>query len=479
MSGRYLPGSDGILLMQMDEGGNERHQVYLIDEDGSGFRRVIYEPDFIFRAGGVTPDGRRFAYASNRRNGVNFDIYLHDLESGEDAMVFAPGGWCDASRFSPNERYLGVIRLTERNGDNDLYIIDMETGEAIHASPHEGDAYFSGPVWLGDSSGFYFTTDDGRDVAALARYDISTRSWSYVREFEWEAACYGDAAGRHLLVATNEDGYSRSELFEAATLTSLGEVPVPGPGVGHGAVRVHDPVFSTDGSKLGFTWTSGARIPEAWVYDIDSRELRRVTSSATELPEDALVDAELRHFESFDGERVSAYVFRGGAAAPEPPPVVVMVHGGPESQYKPVFDPVVQYLVHYGYAVVAPNVRGSTGYGKRFHHLDDVQLRMDSVADLGALHDWLPAVGLDSRRAALFGGSYGGFMVLAGLAFQPERWAAGVDLAAKPCRPDPGAAVHHPRHERPARARGGGPAGAPGAVRAGGALRAGHLRRRG
>ncbi|MGH2608506.1 MAG: alpha/beta fold hydrolase [Tepidiformaceae bacterium] len=428
VSGRYLPGHEGTLLIQMDEGGNERHQVYLIEEDGSGFRPVIFEPEFIFRAGGVTREGRRFAYASNRRNGVDFDIYVHDFASGESRMVFAPGGWCDASRFSPDGRYLGVIRLTERNGDNDLYLVDTETGEAIHASPHEDDAYYSGPTWLGDGSGFYFTTDQGRDVAALARYDLGARSWEYVREFEWEANCYGDQAGRYLLIATNEDGYSRFELFDAATLASLGEVPVPGPGVGHGALRVHDPVFSSDGSKLAFTWTSGARIPEAWVYDIAAGELRQITNSATDLPGDLLVDAELRHFESFDGERVSAYVFQRDPGAAGPPPAVVMVHGGPESQYKPVFDPVVQYLVHNGYAVVAPNVRGSTGYGKRFHHLDDVRLRMDSVADLGTLHEWLPTVGLDQRRAALFGGSYGGFMVLAGLAFQPQRWAAGIDI---------------------------------------------------
>ncbi|HEX6031211.1 MAG TPA: S9 family peptidase, partial [Tepidiformaceae bacterium] len=302
------------------------------------------------------------------------------------------------------------------------------TGEAIHASPHDDEAYFSGATWLAGSSEFYFTTDQGRDVGGLAKYDMASRSWQYVRDFEWEPACYGDPAGRHLLIATNEDGYSRFELFDAATLESQGEIPVPGRGVGHGAVRLLDPVFSFDGSKLGFTWTSGGRVPEAWVYDIEAGEMRRLTRSETEIPEDALVEPELSRIRSFDGLEFSAYVFRPREPADPLPPVVVFVHGGPESQYKPVFDPVVQYLVSQGYAVVAPNVRGSTGYGKRFHHLDDVRLRMDSVRDLAALHDWLPAAGLDHRRAALWGGSYGGFMVLAGLTFQPERWAAAVDI---------------------------------------------------
>jgi len=111
------------------------------------------------------------------------------------------------------------------------------------------------------------------------------------------------------------------------------------------------------------------------------------------------------------------------------PPVVVYLHGGPESQYAPSFNPLIQYLVARGYAVAAPNVRGSTGYGKRFSHLDDRTKRLDAVSDLAALHDWLGATaGVNARRAALFGGSYGGYMVLAGLAFQPERWAAGVSV---------------------------------------------------
>jgi dipeptidyl aminopeptidase/acylaminoacyl peptidase len=135
---------------------------------------------------------------------------------------------------------------------------------------------------------------------------------------------------------------------------------------------------------------------------------------------------------SFDGESIPTYVYRpgpSGALDEDPVPVVVYLHGGPEAQHTPTFDPIVQYLVAAGFAVVAPNVRGSTGYGKRFEHLDDGRKRLDAVADLAAVHDWIAASGdLDARRAALLGGSYGGYLVLAGLAFQPERWAAGVDI---------------------------------------------------
>ncbi len=137
---------------------------------------------------------------------------------------------------------------------------------------------------------------------------------------------------------------------------------------------------------------------------------------------------ELVRFPSFDGLEVPAFVYRP-VAADGRRPVVVNLHGGPESQYQPGFTGLTQYLVACGFAVVAPNVRGSTGYGKRYQHLDDVDRRLDAVADLAALHEWLATCeDLDEDRAALYGGSYGGYLVLAGLAFQPERWAAGVDV---------------------------------------------------
>jgi dipeptidyl aminopeptidase/acylaminoacyl peptidase len=140
------------------------------------------------------------------------------------------------------------------------------------------------------------------------------------------------------------------------------------------------------------------------------------------------VPPDLVRVPSFDGLQVPAFVFRPRGVAGRHP-VVVVVHGGPESQWRPSFSPLVQYLVAGGFAVVAPNVRGSTGYGRTYQHLDDVDKRLDSVADLAALHDWIATCDdLDEDRCALYGGSYGGYMVLSGLVHQPERWAAGVDV---------------------------------------------------
>ncbi|MHB1928971.1 MAG: alpha/beta hydrolase family protein, partial [Acidimicrobiales bacterium] len=169
------------------------------------------------------------------------------------------------------------------------------------------------------------------------------------------------------------------------------------------------------------------RAPDVWVHDRDSGRTTRLTHSPAPCPPHELVAAEESEVESFDGERVPLFVLRPPSGE-APPPVVVVVHGGPEGQSQPMFNPILQALALAGYAVVVPNVRGSTGYGKRYASLDDTTRRLDSVRDLAAVHAWIGAAGLDAGRAALWGGSYGGYMVLAGLAFQPELWAAGVDI---------------------------------------------------
>ena len=157
VGGAYLPTSDELVLA-MDAGGNERTQLYLMADDGSGLRPLVHDADHIHRVGGVTRDGTLLAYASNARNGTDFDVYVLALDSDSAAprLLFDMGGWCQPAGFSPDGRWLAVVRLTDRSGDNDLYLVDVqaETPAVLHASPHEDEARFSGPSWLPDSSGF-------------------------------------------------------------------------------------------------------------------------------------------------------------------------------------------------------------------------------------------------------------------------------------------------------------------------------------
>ena len=419
-SGGYLPTADELLILK-DEGGNERLQIYRVRDDGSDLRNIAYDPEHIHRVGGVTRDGRTLAITSNRRNGIDFDVYVHDLETGEERLVFDMGGWCEAGGFSPDGRFLSVSRLTDRSFDNDVYLIDLANDDVLHVCPHEEEAYLSTPAWGADGSHFFFSTDMERDFIALARYDLGSQHWERVIERDWDVSCRIDWPGRHLLVSTNEEGYTRLDLHDAHTLERIREIPLPHRGTATGA-------FSRDGHYIALTFVSSTEQGDVWIHETETADVRRLTNSPSPVPTDVFVEPELHRFSSFDGESVPLFLFRPRDVSGDAP-VVVFIHGGPESQYTPVFNAVIQYFVHRGYAVVAPNVRGSTGYGKRYHHLDDKRKRLDSVRDLEALYGWLSSTaGLDANRAALVGGSYGGYMVLAGLTFQPQLWAAGVDI---------------------------------------------------
>lgn len=439
----YLPadptgaGRD-VLLLATDRGGDERHQLYTAGDtrDTPITRREQLEPlvvdeAFIHRPGGVTRDGSRLAYATNRGDGVAFDTWVRDLVSGEERVVYASGGWTSPAGFSPDGRYLAVSELTLLAGDNRVVLLDLEApgpdpigpgdGRAVELAPHDTAATVGAPCWLPDGSAFFFATDVGRDFVGIAR-GTPDGSWEYVVEHGWDAGCAVDWSGRHLLVAWNEGGVSQVELRDPATLEVTQRVPLPGAGV------VGDLRFTRDGRHLSFGFTSSLVPGDAWRYDTSTGESSRLTVSPCPVDPTTFVDAERVRFPSFDGLEVPAFVYtpRQGEG---PFPVVVVIHGGPESQYRPSFAPLTQYLVAEGFAVVAPNVRGSTGYGRAYQHLDDVEKRLDSVRDLAALHDWLTTQPhLDEGRAALYGGSYGGYMVLAGLAFQPQLWAAGVDI---------------------------------------------------
>jgi dipeptidyl aminopeptidase/acylaminoacyl peptidase len=400
VSGQFLP--DGRVLVEIDEGGNERTQLHILGEGPlvADARYIHWTPCAV---------GRVLAYATNRRNGVDFDVVARDLETGEE-QVFELAGYHGVAGISRDARYVAVGRAGERSGDNDLLLCDLETGEVTLLTPHAEPAEFHSPVWTDD--GIVMTTNAGRDTFAIVRVDET------LYESRWDVDLAADDDGRVLLVVENADGYSRLQIVGGE------EIPLPGRGV------VDHPVFSPDGSKLAFAFSSPVEPNDVYLFDLRTRSLARLTTSSRDVDVSTLVEPTLHRVESFDGESIPVFLFEPDGDGPFP--VVVTVHGGPESQwrpwYSPSFAPLTQYLVRNGYAVAAPNVRGSTGYGKRYEHLDDIELRLDSVGDLATLHEWLSSrPDIDGSRAVVYGRSYGGYMVLAALAFQPELWAAGIE----------------------------------------------------
>ncbi len=436
-SAHYVPGTrQGVLAI--DTGGDERHQLYLIDlEDAAGatitgfdrLRALTAEPQFGHQFAGVSPDGRALAYLSNRANGVDFDLWLCDLESGRHRLLYASGSYCQpASGFSPGGRFVSVLRPGPRPLDADLVLVDVASGEARFPLPHPDEAAMVGPpAWLDDSV-FCASSNIGRDFAAVVGHDLSTGETTIVpgsgEAYDAEVV---SAGGEAIIVIENRDGASAMWRYDTAAGTRGADIPLPEPGVTH-AWFLEPPITSRDGSRLHYTLSTPRLAGDIYAHDLGQDSTRRLTRSPADFAPEDLASPELHEIESFDGERIPLFVFRPAAAREDRLPVVVIVHGGPEAQAMRLFEPELQALVGAGFAVVVPNVRGSTGYGKRYASLDDTTRRLDSVRDLRAIHEALEGLNLDPARAALWGGSYGGYMTLAGLAFQPDLWAAGVDI---------------------------------------------------
>jgi dipeptidyl aminopeptidase/acylaminoacyl peptidase len=413
--GRYLPGERAIVV-QHDTAGTERYQLSLLrlDDADAELTPLVHDEQYIHHLVDVLPG--RIVFTTNRRDGVEFDVVVRDVDGGAERVLYDGGGYVSDVAVSPDERYVVVGRPAEPANSTQLVLVDTASGKVIELTKADELAEYEHPVWAPDSGSFTFSTNSGREFVGLASYDVAAGSWRYTDtgELQWDAAAWPSPDGRRVVVAHNTDGAHRLTL-------DGGPVPLPHEGV---LARMTDPVWSPDGSRLAFTFSSAIEPGDVWVSTADGG-LHRLTDSSPDLDKECLVFPELHRVPSPDGDPIPCYVYRGANCDGS---AVLNIHGGPEAQAQRTWSPLIQALVAQGHAVLVPNVRGSTGYGKAWYSADDVRKRLASVADLAALHAWLPSIGLDPGRAALHGGSYGGYMVLAGLTMQPELWAAGVDI---------------------------------------------------
>jgi acetyl esterase/lipase len=434
----YLPGTRRAVLA-IDDGGNERHQLYLIDLDQAAtatvesfgaLRALTSDPRFGHHLAGIDPEGRWIAYLSNRANGVDFDLWTCALATDEHRLVYASGAFCQpASGCSPDGRYVSLLKPGHRPLDVDLVLVEIDSGATLMPLEHPAEAALVGPpAWL-DATSFCVSSNVGRDFSAVVRHDLANATTSQLagtgEQFDANPVTGSNPAT--IVVTENRDGAHVMSRYDQSISELGSEIPFVEPGIVQYFSFFAAPILSVDGGQLYYTLMTPRLGGDVFTHELATGQTRRLTHSPTELEPAQLVRPELSEVDGFDGERIPFFVFRPRGAEPQPP-VVVMIHGGPEAQARLGFDPLIQALAARGYGVVVPNVRGSTGYGKRYASLDDTTKRLDSVRDLAAIHGALEASGFDPSRAALWGGSYGGYMVLAGLAFQPELWAAGVDI---------------------------------------------------
>ncbi|WP_059173829.1 S9 family peptidase [Bacillus sp. FJAT-27445] len=415
----YISGTSKRVI-GMDAGVNEKQQLFLLNDDGT-LVPLTDSPDHIHQYGGSSPDGNWIAWSSNRRNAAQFDIYVQNLETLEFKKVYQGDGMYHAVKWSPDGQSLLIDRVNT-NLDNDLGLLNLDSGDVSWLTLHEGEAKFESPDFSKDGGTIYVLTNKDREFVALAAITAATKELEWLDEREWDLEGLAMSKDKSLLAySVNAGGISKGVIYQIED-SSIATWETP-------AGVISELSFSPDSKKLAYVLNGSTQPSDIWELDIESKNTRRMTFvSSLPVVEEQLIAPELITFTSFDGLEVPAFYYRPKDAEGKLP-VVVFVHGGPESQIRAVYNPFLQYFLSRGYAVCTPNVRGSTGYGKSYTHLDDVRQRMDSVKDLVALVDWLKKEGnADPDKIAIMGRSYGGFMVLAAITHYPKLWAAAIDI---------------------------------------------------
>lgn len=456
---RWLSDGSGMVFGKA-KGGDENTQFFWMKPDGSGVRALTDEPTVRHNFGLISSDGDVIAYASNKRNKNYFDIYAMDIASGKEVLLYQHDGNNDVVALRDNGRQIIISRDgTELSLDNNLYLVDVKTKNETLLTPHTGAAEFGNANFVAD--GIVLTHNNNREfigLAELRKKNAATDDWSSANlestildDTKWDVSDVEmDSNGNRIAYTVNREGFSEVYIKNYETdgkplITVIDKkaemVKLPAQGIVSGLA------FDNAQAKLAFSFSSAKQNGDIWVYDLKTKKLSQVTmSDKAGIPQSSFVAPQLIKFRSFDGREIPAWYYRppaGPAKLTQQPnrsdhtkitfdnkalPVIVSVHGGPEGQERPGFSALYQYYISRGYAILATNVRGSTGYGKTFTHLDDVEKREDSVKDLASAVEWLKTSGgADPNRIAVMGGSYGGYMTLAAITLYPELWAAAVD----------------------------------------------------
>jgi dipeptidyl aminopeptidase/acylaminoacyl peptidase len=409
-----------------DVGGSEFWQLYTFD---LATREIRLLTDGKSRNSNPlwSHDGSKLAYSSTERNGKDTDVWVLDPATGEKKIVVQSGGSWEATDFSRDGKQL-LVQQTVSINEVHPGVVDLASGKLTMFPVDGGKASFGAFRFAADGKGAYFTSDEGSEFRTLRYHDFATnRITDLSAKIPWNVEDFAlSEDGRSVAFVMNEDGIGVLHLIDAATREER-----PLPAIPQGVISGIE--FSPDGRRLGFSLNSATSPSDVYAIDLDKRTLARWTESEVGgLDTSKFVAPTLVHFPSKAGAgkplSIPAFYYR--PKSPGPHPVVINIHGGPESQARPVFSADIQFMVgELGIAVLVPNVRGSDGYGKTYLKLDNGYRREDSVKDIGALLDWITArPELDAKRVAVYGGSYGGYMVLASMTHYNDRLRAGVDI---------------------------------------------------
>ena len=423
----YFPNDDRFVF-SFDEGGNENFKVFMMSPEGQA---KDLTPGDSVRNGfwGWSRDEQSMYMMSNKRDPRFMDIYEMQISSVDDEMpvseiIYQNSDGLDVGAISPNERFYALTQAIT-SADGKMYLYDRESGEKTDISEHEGDATYNPQFFSLDNQNLYYTTDEGADFVYLAKRNLETGEVETVFETSWDVwYAYDSWNEKYRVIGINNDAKTVVKIFNQES-----DEEVQLPEIEGGSISSVNISKSENLARL--TVSTSASPSNIYVYNFETGELKKLTNTLNpEINGEDLVEGKVVRYQSFDGLEIPAIYYQPKQASAENKvPGLVWVHGGPGGQSRLSYFALVQYLVNHGYVVLAVNNRGSGGYGKEFNHLDDKNHGDKDLKDCVAGKDFLASTGVvDMEKVGIIGGSYGGYMVMAALAFEPEAFDVGVNI---------------------------------------------------
>tara|TARA_R100000935_G_scaffold10692_5_gene21377 strand:- start:107 stop:2017 length:1911 start_codon:yes stop_codon:yes gene_type:complete len=416
----YFPNDDRMLL-SADGNGDEIDHLFVRELDGKinditpnkGAKAAFY---------GWSKDKKHLYYGSNKRDPRFFDIYKLSIDDYSAEMIYQNNNGLDYSKISNDEHFIALSKSVNTN-DSDLFLYNVKTKEMTKIN--ENPSANSAQDFSEDNSTFYYTTDDGAEFSYLMTYDLSSKEKNKVIEKSWDVVGSGFTShGKYMIVYTNEDGKNAVEVLDTQDME-----PIDLPDFEDQSITSVD--FSQD-EKWMRMYVGGSNSPsDLYAYNLESKDQYKLTNVLNDdIDVEDLVTAKVIRFTSFDGTEIPAIYYLPHQASEENKvPAMVWVHGGPGGQTLQNFSSLIQYMVNHGYAVLAVNNRGSSGYGKTFFKMDDKNHGEKDLQDCVEGKNWLAQQAeIDGNKIGIIGGSYGGYMTMAALTYTPEEFDVGVNL---------------------------------------------------
>lgn len=418
----YFPRDERILYSSDNEGDEITH-IYMLDLDGTPVDLTPVEgakANFF----GWAADDQSFFYTSNARDANFFDLYEMQIDDFSSDLIYENTEGLDPSVISDDKRYLALVKSITTN-NSEMYLHDRNTGTTAHLTPHEGDIQYNPQYFSEDNASVFYLTDEGSEFQHLVQQEITTGERSVIFSADWDVwFAYVSENNKYRVIGYNADGKTVVKMFDLVTGEEVSFPDLEGRSIS--SVSISD-----DEQHMRLTAASSTSPGDIYVYHFADDSYQKLTNNLNpEIAPEDLVEATVVRFKSFDGVEIPAIYYKPHTATPDnPAPAMIWVHGGPGGQTRQNYSALIQYMVNHGYAVLAVNNRGSSGYGKTFFKMDDRNHGEGDLQDCVYGKEYLQTLEyIDSERIGIIGGSYGGYMVMAALAFTPEEFAVGVNI---------------------------------------------------